>query len=90
MPENRDDSFDWLDSESTVSQGHPATAIYANNHGDIVVRQQADGSYFFEDPWIVFPSEFARKVAAAILLEAGLDPATAFQNGSSREDGGSA
>lgn len=58
--------------QSVVLFEQPETAVYRNPRGGIVIRQEADGFVFEEDPYVYFSTEeAARKVAAAILRELG-------------------
>lgn len=42
-PPSRDpDDFDWNNDDSIVLREQPATAIYHNRHGVLVIRQKAD------------------------------------------------
>lgn len=39
---HRDDDFDWSDDDLIILREQPATAIYHNKHGVLVIRQKAD------------------------------------------------
>lgn len=59
--------FDWSnDNESIVVQEIKATAVFYNDTGNIVIRQE--GSYpDHEDHFIVLPPEYAAQVAKVVL-----------------------
>ena len=66
----RDDSFNWNDDDSVVVRQQFATAVYQNQHGEIVVRQEA-GMYEENDAIVVLTPQIAEAVAWAILHEIG-------------------
>jgi hypothetical protein len=58
---NRDrefDDFDWRDDPSIVLKSQPATAIYYNPHGCIVIRQERSWAQD-EDPYVYISPENA-------------------------------
>lgn len=73
--------FDWSDQEDVVLPEQPATAVYVNPRGHIVIRQQDD----HEDVWIIVQPQNARRLAAAILRAAGDDEALGRLLGSHSE-----
>jgi hypothetical protein len=67
---NVDVDFDWAgaDVEDVIVHEQPATAVYRNTVGQIVVRQRDTVGY--PDPYVVISPEVAERVAAAILEQA--------------------
>lgn len=63
--------FDWQDSESIAVREQPATAVYTNPHGHIVVRQQGDYSGFEDDKWIMIQPANIPALVAALWREIG-------------------
>ncbi len=59
------DNFDWNDDD-VVLKGFLSVAVYPNDDGDIVIRQQADGYCHEEDPWVVVPLRYASIITDAI------------------------
>jgi hypothetical protein len=79
---NTSDDFNWYNKDDSIVVRHqPATAVYTNPHGEVVVRQQ--DQYGDEDDFIYIAKDNALKVAQAILTEAGVEVEMAV-----REDGG--
>lgn len=58
-----DDDFDWRTDDSVICQEQPATAVYTNRAGGIVIRQ-GRGWDVDEDPYVYFNS---REAAFALL-----------------------
>jgi hypothetical protein len=42
LPKADEDDFNWNDDDSIILREQPATAIYHNRHGVLVIRQKAD------------------------------------------------
>ena len=59
--------FDWQNDESVVLQLQPATAVYTNPYGVIVIRQRDE--YMGEDQWFYVTRECAAKLAKALIAE---------------------
>jgi len=59
------DDFDWNDDEAIVLEPRLGVAVYLNQKGDVVIRQQ--GSYPDDDVWVVFPATDAEIVARRIV-----------------------
>jgi hypothetical protein len=58
-PVDRDyDDFDWYEDPSVVLRSQPATAIYHNNKGHIVIRQERSWSED-SDPYVMISPENA-------------------------------
>ena len=57
--------FDWNDNEAIVLEPRLGLAVYLNQQGDVVIRQQGD--YPDEDVWVVFPASDAETVARRIV-----------------------
>lgn len=66
------DDFKWgADNEDVIVQDQPATAVYSNACGGVVIRQERAWDEE-EDSYVFFNSpEVARKVVAAILRQLG-------------------
>jgi hypothetical protein len=60
--------FDWSDPDLKVQRGYGDLAIYANNRGDIVIRQ-ASALRDDEDSFVVIPRHLASWAVAAIEAE---------------------
>ncbi len=58
------DRFDWA-GDTVVLPEQPATAVYTNPHGAVVVRQE--GGPYDEDCWIIIRPENALRLCRAIL-----------------------
>lgn len=70
------DSFDWIGS-NVVVHSQPATAVYLNPHGQVVVRQE--GHYGpEEDAWLYFSIENVPLIARAMLEAAGYETETTY------------
>jgi hypothetical protein len=68
--------FYWYsdDGESSIVVRHqPATAVYTNPHGEVVIRQQ--DQYGDEDNFVYVTKDNALKVAQAILSLVGIEVA---------------
>ena len=66
-------NFDWYsdDGESSIVVRHqPATAVYTNPQGEVVIRQQ--DQYGDDDDFVYVTKDNALKVAQAILSLAGI------------------
>ena len=59
--------FDWSDPDLKVQRGYGDLAIYANEHGDVVIRQAARLDN--EDSFVVIPRHLASWAIAAIEAE---------------------
>lgn len=62
--------WDWYSDdckESTVVPAVQAIAVYTNNNGDVVLRQQ--DSMGGEDSLIIVPQSYARTIAQSILSQ---------------------
>jgi hypothetical protein len=71
LPRSENGDFNWWgDDEAIVVQDQAATAIYANKHGGVVLRQQRAWDEE-NDTYIVVARENAIRVANAILDAAG-------------------
>jgi hypothetical protein len=66
--------FNWFDAdaESVVIAEQPMTAVYSNSHGQIVLRQKADGCYQDEDTLAYFNPQGALAAAWALIEQAHL------------------
>ena len=64
-----DSDFDWTDVEHIVVREQAAVAVYVNNAGDVVLRQQTWPS---EDMYVVFASLHVPALIDAILVAANL------------------
>ncbi len=58
------DDFDWRDDDAVVLQEQPATAVYVNTYGAVIVRQQ---NWPDEDVHVMVRPENAKTLADAIL-----------------------
>jgi hypothetical protein len=66
------DDFDWTDANNVVVHSQPATAVYLNPYGQVVVRQE--GHYGpDEDQWIYVSTENVPIVTQAMLEAAGYE-----------------
>ncbi|OWY35280.1 hypothetical protein [Herbaspirillum aquaticum] len=61
------DKFDWNDKDAVVVQRVDAIAVYQNEKGDIVIRQQ--DSMGEDDHYIVIPPDRVKDVLNAIVVE---------------------
>jgi hypothetical protein len=52
---NPDEHFDWFDDSVVVLGEQPATAVYFNPKGGLVIRQR--GPYYDDDPFICINAE---------------------------------
>jgi hypothetical protein len=68
MPQN---DFDWDDGSAVILREQPATAIYVNPTGALVIRQQRSWDQD-EDTWIVIQRENVRLVALQMLAVLGM------------------
>lgn len=59
--------FDWSEEDSIIFHTQEAVAVYANKHGQIVIRQRDE--YGDEDSVIVINAESARTLVGAIMRE---------------------
>lgn len=61
--------FDWSDEKKIVLKNVDAIAVYTNQNGDAVVRQQ--GYMGDDDDWVVIPIDRVKDLIAALenLLE---------------------
>ena len=66
--------FDWNGDDAVVIREQPATAVFKNARGQIVVRQQ--GEVFEDDPYVVVDLGFVQRLVDAILAEAGINQST--------------
>lgn len=67
---NEDREFDWrADAEDVVLPDQPATAVYVNPRGAVVIRQTVEHD---DDVWIIVQPSNAAALAKAILRAAGL------------------
>ena len=58
-PPDRDhDDFDWFSDDSVVLKGQPATAVYHNAKGHLVIRQERNWSEEY-DPYVTIAPENA-------------------------------
>lgn len=57
-PDRFNDDFDWHDDESVVLKSQPATAIYYNPKGHIVIRQERSWAEE-SDPYVIISPENA-------------------------------
>lgn len=64
--------FNWYEDESIIARTSMGIAVYQNDRGEIVVRQEREASWQDDDPFIVIQPAIAVKVAQAILEQAGL------------------
>lgn len=66
--------FKWYsdDAGSVVIQEQPITAVYSNPHGQVVLRQKADGNYTDEDTLAYFNPQGALAAAWALIEQAHL------------------
>ncbi|MCW2227236.1 hypothetical protein [Bradyrhizobium elkanii] len=78
--------FDW-DGSDVVLEHQPKTAVYTNDRGQVVIRQEA-GSLDPEDVWVYFDAANALSLCKAILEAAGHDDIEFVRNcgGLSYED----
>jgi hypothetical protein len=65
-PPRRDPDFDWLSDDSVILEPRQALAIYVNQRGEVVLRQQAAWDQD-DDSFVVFPFQDAERVAACII-----------------------
>ncbi|MEY9983416.1 hypothetical protein ABH995_002753 [Bradyrhizobium yuanmingense] len=63
------DNFNW-DDDDTIVPAQGAIAVYENNHGNIVVREQVP--YPEDDKWIVFLPQYAEVIIRRIIEVADL------------------
>ena len=68
------DDFDWRDDSAVVLQEQPATAVYVNTYGSIIVRQHM---WPDDDVHVMVRPEHAKTLAEAILNAARSSPAEA-------------
>ena len=61
------DKFDWNDKDAVVVQRVDAIAVYQNEKGDIVVRQQ--DSMGGDDHYIIIPPDRVNDVLNALVVE---------------------
>jgi hypothetical protein len=61
------DDFDWRDDPTIVLQEQPATAVYINTYGSIIVRQQM---WPDDDVHVMVRPEHAKTLADALLRAA--------------------
>lgn len=61
------DKFDWNDKDAVVVQRVDAIAVYQNEKGDIVIRQQ--DSMGGDDHYIIIPPDRVNDVLNAIVVE---------------------
>ena len=59
-----DGGFDWSDDSAVVLREQPATAVYFNPRGQVVIRQQ--GEVFDDDPFVFFNVESLPALIAAL------------------------
>lgn len=72
IPEGSDDDFEWsCDAELIAEQ--PATAVYVNAHGQVVIRQRAAGY----DMWVCFSPEVVPVLIAELKRYLGAPDVTA-------------
>lgn len=64
------DDFDWAENDSVILSAQPATAVYTNRYGDVVIRQHGDD----EDAFIFVRPENAQALCQAIMAEAQPEP----------------
>ena len=68
---SRSPDFDWYkDRDDLVIEEQPATAVYRNPRGSIVIRQKGDldpETYETVDSWIVVEPHYAAALARAIM-----------------------
>jgi len=50
-----EEQFDWANDDAVVVKPVQAIAVYTNEKGDVVLRQEADGHLFQDDPFVVIP-----------------------------------
>lgn len=63
----KDPDFDWLTDDSVILEPRRALAVYLNQKGEVVLRQQADWPSDEDDIWITFPANDAEHVANQII-----------------------
>jgi hypothetical protein len=61
--------FDWLDDPSVVLRSQPATAIYRNDAGHLVIRQERSWAQE-EDPYVMISPENAVTFMEALAKKA--------------------
>lgn len=66
------DKFSWADEDAVVVKRTDAIAIYANDSGDIVIRQEGDDFHGGQDLVIVVPLDSVEAVINRIRSEADL------------------
>lgn len=66
-----EDDFDWFRDESVIMREQPATAVYQNKGGAIVIRQEK--TWQEEDPFVFIRPEFIPTLVRALLNEAGIE-----------------
>lgn len=62
----RDPDFDWLTDDSVILEPRRALAVYVNQRGEVVLRQQRDWDED-DDSFVYFPHNDAEHVATQIL-----------------------
>jgi hypothetical protein len=58
------DEPDWDDEESMIVPEQPATFVYWNPRGQLVIRQK--GQIFEDDPYVIFTVEYLQTLIAAL------------------------
>jgi hypothetical protein len=59
------DDFDWAEDDSIIFHAQPATAVYTNRHGDVVIRQLGED----EETFVFVRPENAQALCQAIMAE---------------------